>query len=430
MSEQPLDLSRSLHIVRRRFAIVGLFAALGLLAGAGYSALNPPTYTSSALVALSSSTRSMPTQVVVASSGPVLTGALRSLSQAPSLQTLSLQTLRTRVQVTTPISYVLSIRAEGSTAAEANAISNAVAASYVAYVDAASNLDKQVQAEVLQGATNATGARSASRLILTALLGALAAALIGATGVLAADRGNRWLRLRDEIADAIGVPVLASLATHRTANAADWTRLLEDYEPSAADTRRLHGAVDYLRLADMRSANGGARGSSLTVLSFSSDHRALALGPQLAVFTASQGIHTTLVVGAQDTTTPALRAGCLAASSSKLSGLLRLVTSDSDIPDWRDAALTVVVAQVDGRNPLLDGMVGTNATVLGISAGAVTGEQLAQVAGSAAAAGRHIAGILVADPDPTDPTTGRHPQLARQKQMPTRITGIPLVTRW
>jgi len=426
MSEQPLDLRRSLHIVRRRFAVVGLLAALGLLAGAGYSALDPPTYTSSALVALASSTRSMPTQVVVAGSGPVLTGALRSLNQA-----MSLQTLRPHVKVTTPISYVLSISAEASTAAEAIAISNAVAASYVAYVDASGNLDKQVQAEILQAATNATGARSASRFVITALLGALAGTLTGAIGVLAAGRSNRWLRLRDEIADAIGVPVLASLAAHRAARAADWTRLLENYEPSAADTRRLRGALDYLRLTDVRSANGGARGSSLTVLSFSSDHRALALGPQLAVFTASQGIHTTLVVGAeQDTTTAALRAACLAAPSSKLSSLLRLSTSDSDIPEWRDAALTVIVALVDGRNPLLDGKARTNATVLGVSAGAVTGEQLAQVAGSAASAGRHIAGILVADPDPADPTTGRHPQLARQKQMPTRITGIPLVARW
>ena len=53
------------------------------------------------------------------------------------------------------------------------------------------------------------------------------------------------------------------------------------------------------------------------------------------------------------------------------------------------------------------------ATVLGVSAGAATAEQLARVAASAAADGRDIAGILVADPDPADHTTGRLPQLAR-----------------
>ena len=425
MSEQPLDLRRSLHIVRRRFAVVGVVAALGLLAGICYTALNPPTYTSSALVALASSTRSVPTQVVVASSGPVLSGALRSLNQATSLQTL-----RSRVQVTTPISYVLSINAEGNTAAEAKAISNAVAASYVAYVDAASNPDKQVQAEVLEDATNAAGVRSAFRFLIAAVLGALAGALIGAIGVLAVGRGDRRLRQRDEIADAIGVPVLASLATHRAADAADWARLLGDYEPSAADAWRLRSALDYLGLADLRSADGRAGRSALTVLSFSSDRRALALGPQLAVFAAAQGILTALVIGAQqDPSTAALRAACLSTPSSKLPGQLRVAIADRDNPDWPDAVLTVVVTVVDGYNPQVADTMRANATVLGVSAGAATAEQLAYVAASAASIGCHIAGILVADPDPADSTTGREPQLARQKQMPTRITGTPLVTR-
>ena len=55
----------------------------------------------------------------------------------------------------------------------------------------------------------------------------------------------------------------------------------------------------------------------------------------------------------------------------------------------------------------------TNATVLGVSAGAATADQLARVAVSAAANGSEITGILVADPDSADPTTGRVPQLAR-----------------
>ena len=54
----------------------------------------------------------------------------------------------------------------------------------------------------------------------------------------------------------------------------------------------------------------------------------------------------------------------------------------------------------------------TTATVLGVSAGAATAEQLARVAVSAAVDGREIVGILVADPEPADNTTGRIPQLA------------------
>jgi len=55
----------------------------------------------------------------------------------------------------------------------------------------------------------------------------------------------------------------------------------------------------------------------------------------------------------------------------------------------------------------------------------VTAEQLARIAVSAAVDGREIAGILVADPDPADRTTGRVPQVARPglRRMPTRMTG-------
>jgi hypothetical protein len=95
---------------------------------------------------------------------------------------------------------------------------------------------------------------------------------------------------------------------------------------------------------------------------------------------------------------------------------LRTALADDGHLDQQVAGLSVVVAVVDGWAPRPAGLVRTDATVLGVSAGAATAEQLARVAASAAADGRHIAGILVADPDPADPTTGRLPQLAR----PTR----------
>ena len=62
-------------------------------------------------------------------------------------------------------------------------------------------------------------------------------------------------------------------------------------------------------------------------------------------------------------------------------------------------------------------------TVLGVSAGAATAEQLARVAVSAAGDGREIAGIIMADPDPADQTTGRLPQPARPapRSTPTRL---------
>jgi hypothetical protein len=83
--------------------------------------------------------------------------------------------------------------------------------------------------------------------------------------------------------------------------------------------------------------------------------------------------------------------------------------------------LTVVVAVVDGQNPEVALTMRATATVLGVSAGAVTARQLARVAASAAADGRDIVGVVVADPDPHDRTTGRVPQLAPPAQRRTRI---------
>jgi len=102
MSQQALDLRRSVQIVRRHKILVGIAVALGLVAGVGYAVLKPPAVTSSALVNLPlAATQSiqgsdgnpgapgtsgyMQTQAVIASSDPVLSGALRSIRPAISL---------------------------------------------------------------------------------------------------------------------------------------------------------------------------------------------------------------------------------------------------------------------------------------------------------------------------------------------------------
>jgi hypothetical protein len=64
--------------------------------------------------------------------------------------------------------------------------------------------------------------------------------------------------------------------------------------------------------------------------------------------------------------------------------------------------------------------------LLAVSSGAATAEQLARVAVRADADDREITGILVADPEPGDHSTGRIPQLARpaHRRPPTRLKGI------
>jgi hypothetical protein len=85
-----------------------------------------------------------------------------------------------------------------------------------------------------------------------------------------------------------------------------------------------------------------------------------------------------------------------------------------------------VVAVVDSRAPKMPDTMRTNATVVGVSAGVATAEQLARAAVAVSADGREITGILVADPETTDQTTGRIPQLARpaRSRLPNRLLGI------
>jgi capsular polysaccharide biosynthesis protein len=424
MNEQPLNLKRFLQILRQHWVSVGLVVIIGALAGAGIAALKPPLYTENALVALSTSTRNMTTQTLIADSTPVLAQAALSLDPHMSPQTLSRS-----VQVTNPIAFVLSISAQGKTAAEVVDEANAVAKSYVAYVSGASSPGgPQISARIVRYAVSASKGSLLIPMLFDALIGALAGAMVGAIIVLAVYRNDRRLRQRDAIADAISVPVLASVPAVHPVKAHQWTRLLDEYEPTAADARRLGHALDYLGLSGLRSADISSSGSSLTVLSLSSDQGALALGPQLAAFAASQGILTALVIGAGgDSTIAPLRDACVTAPSPRRSKHLRVAVTKDGNRDWPDAALTIIVAVVDSRAPHVDD-ISTDAMVLAVSAGAATAQQLARVA-AGTADGRHIAGILVADPDPADPTTGRIPQLGRRTLMPTRITGTAVVTK-
>jgi capsular polysaccharide biosynthesis protein len=438
MSQQELDLRRSVQIVRRHKVLVGVMTALGLLIGAAYGLFNPPVLTGSALVVipLSAANSQVPqnetispytqTQMLVVRSDVVLSAALPRVRPA-----MSLDELRNDVQVSSPTSYLILVSAKNKVAADAEATANAVADSYASYVNSTSNPAVHVAARVLDPATSASGRKSLESLLLFAPIGAVAGALIGVIIALAIARSDRRLRERDELANSIGVPVLASVPVTRPTDAAGWTRLLEEYDPGALDGWHLRQALQHLGMLGTNPNNGSSRSSSVAVLSLSSDPAALALGPQLAAFAASQGIPTTLVIGPQqdENATATLRTACAGPSSalSKRAGYLLVAVSDSSNVDAQShGALTVVVAVVDSKTPQVSETMRTAATVLGVSAGAATAEQLARAAVSAAADGREIVGLLVANPEAEDRTTGRVPQIARprQRRLPTRLKGM------
>jgi hypothetical protein len=118
--------------------------------------------------------------------------------------------------------------------------------------------------------------------------------------------------------------------------------------------------------------------------------------------------------------------------SSKQRGYLRVAANDDgDFNGLRGAVFTVVVATVDGQTPQMPYTMRTTATVLAVSAGVATADQLARVAVSTAIDGREIVGILVADPEPDDHTTGQIPQLAKpvRRRSLTHVNGLTTETR-
>ena len=444
MSQQNPDLRRSIHIAGRRKRLIGGLAALGLLIGVGYAYLNPPMLSSTALVVFtddySQSSQAvasgvdpgLTTQVVVATSDPVLIGALPHISPPVSLQTLD-----SSISVATVnSSSVLSFTATGATTAQAEGIANAVANSYIAYVGRASATAVHAVAKVLQPATAATGTKRAEQLAIFALLGALIGALVGFVISLFAGRSDRRLTERDAIANSIGAPVLLSLPVERPSDPASWARMLDEYEPDPVHAYGLTKLLQELDAGD-NGVHGGSRpdGSSVTVLSLSTDPAALALGPLLAAFASAQGISTTLVIGPQQdmNVTATLRTAC-AASAQSAGGRgrpLRLVVSEDGSLGQIRAAFVVVVAVVDGQDPRIPDTARTSATMLGVSAGKATAEELAQAATAASVDGREIYGILVANPDPDDQTSGRIPRLkSLGRVLPTRVNGLSAENRW
>ena len=442
MTQQTLDLRRSIQLVRRHRKMFAAIVVLGLFIGAAYAVLRPPALSSTALVVISGTTAQsdqasspgadgmIATQVVIASSDSVLLGALPRIQPA-----VSLPQLQDKVHISSEAGSILSISASSKTAAQAESMANAVANSYVAYVRSKNSPVGHVPAGILESATIATGPKLPQQVTIYALLGALAGGLIGLITSVAIGRNNRRLVERDAIANSIAAPVLTSIPVGQPSDPASWATLLEEYQPEVVDAWRLTRLLQQFGVADNRAAdNGNAGGSSLNVLSLSSDPRALALGPQLAAFAAGQGIPTALVVGPQQdmNVTATLRTACMAPPQAqpRRKPLRLIATDDARLASLR-AALVVVVTVIDSRDPRIPDTVRTAATVLGVSAGSATAEELARAATAAAADGREIVGIIVANPAPDDQTTGQVARLTPplRRPLPTRATGTPMEIR-
>jgi hypothetical protein len=191
MSQSAPDLRSSRHIFRRYGILILAAVTASLLAGVVTAAFSPAMVTSTALVALPATTLTAAAAVPIATSDPVLAGALPSLSPGTSLATV-----RGEVQVSSPGPDVLSVTARAGTAAQAEATANAVAESYIGYAGSAGSPAGHMPAIMLQPAMSGSGAAGLMRLLVGAMLGLAAGVL---TGVIAAVAYRRLIFTRGPV---------------------------------------------------------------------------------------------------------------------------------------------------------------------------------------------------------------------------------------
>lgn len=447
MSEQPIGTRRALLIARRSKALIGSLVIVGAVIGLGYAATTHTTYSAQALVVLQVTPAAetnnaylssiTATESVFLTSDPILSGALSSLHSSTPVNEF-----RPDITVTIPAATVLAVTATASTAQQAEKDANAVAQSYVTYAESNQTVVGGIGVRLLESAINATSSSSAAvKFTEAGLIGAIAGAVLGFIIALGRSRRDKSLRERGEIANSVGLPILTAIPVERVHDSAGWARLLRGYEPGAVVAWKLRKLVEQLGLIDEKARVRVGR-ASIVVVTLLPDQKAVALGPQLAVFTASLRIPTSLVIGPQQdsTSVAALRTAGAANPEGKawrLRYLRVLVPSgpDSRRPGTNNGlavtGLTISVVVVDATEPVVPSSVRSAVTILGLSAGTVTAEQLARAATAVADAGGYVPGIIVADPDPTDQTTGLEPQLGRavQRRMPSRLRGVAMGMR-
>jgi hypothetical protein len=174
MNQQPSDSPRFVEILRRYRALIGLMAALGLLAGALFAVLNPPVFTSQATVILPASD---------CPAGAICGGPLFAPDRSAYLRAKLLQSLPSGVRVKPVGANGLWLSATARTAAQAEAVTNAAARRYFAYAQSLNYPGEEVAAQI-EPATSATGTAPLIRLRVDLLLGALSGALLGVIAAL------------------------------------------------------------------------------------------------------------------------------------------------------------------------------------------------------------------------------------------------------
>ncbi|HEY0238330.1 MAG TPA: hypothetical protein VGC37_06775 [Friedmanniella sp.] len=485
----PVDIRARLGALRRRGGVLVAAALVGLAGGSAWALASPTPLTSSALVLLptpalaESASSDVATQVRIAQSADVLQRAGDAV--APAVAARKMQEM---VKVDAATDQLLEISVTSPDPTRAQKLTQAAAEAYVTYVrdagqevtsaaladltsrrndlqgqldalkreveattnrqktdaagssaalaesqlltglttqqaDVALQLDKVKQTIaagtpagssangtlVVQQASVPEGPTTLERLGVWAPASSLGALLLMAAILLVTSRNDARVRSRDEIADAVGSPVLASLRSRPQRSVSGWSALQDRYAGPPTESWALRQVLRGLGPGKGQRVPGHLdHPDSLTVVALAGDEHGMALAPQLAGFTSSLGITTRLVPTTGQELAPALWASAAAADREG------------------EAELTVYLAVLDRREPDLGSVPASGATVLAVSSGSATEQELARTAVAIDNAGRAIDGIVVTDPDQADKTSGRHSVAERSSwpSFPTRLTGL------
>ena len=215
------------------------------------------------------------------------------------------------------------------------------------------------------------------------LYGLIGGLVIGCIIAISKGRRDRRLRRRDDIAGAIGVPVVASIGAEPCKTTNEWASVINSYKPDVLDTWSLRRILRDLDVGD------ADKHASVRVISFSDDLAALAVGPEMASFAVGLGLSTRLLVG-DHPAMGSLRAACAIASQTPLAERLLTFAEPEASPSETQTSrpnLTITVVVVERSRPHVEPS-DDDFSLLGLSAGSATSEDLARLALAAIDAGR------------------------------------------
>ncbi len=351
----------------------------------------------------------------VASSYVTYTGQLAATSAGPQVAALQQQSAQLTKQVNdlqtqiTTVSTRIAAEVAGSSAGlqdanlltslqseqsqlsqELNSVTSQISAAQLAGSSAANSTRILQTATIVPADTHA--------LAVTAGIVGFAIGILGSAAfVLVRAQRDPRLRLRDEIAQAVGASVIASIEAPSCSTATEWREFLES-RPRATAEWALRNLLHTL-------VKDGDQRRSVRVISFTGDAPALSTGPRLALHTAASGTPTALMPDAprepDDRSLVVLRAAFTGAEPVGR-GLPFTVGPNVEDPDAAQLVVSMVV--FDGGSVTL--APSNTVNLLSISPDWVTADEVAQLALEAADGGFALDGVVVVNPDPSDTTSG------------------------